>query len=77
MQNLLLAAHAKGLSAAWKTGKITSSPGVKQFLGLDPRDRIIAMVYFSAPQGTEVPGSRDRRVRTTITWLDELALTTA
>jgi nitroreductase len=76
VQNFLLAAHAKGLSAAWKTGKITSSPGVKHFLGLDTSDRIIAMVYLGA-QGTEVPGSRDRRVRTTITWLDELALTTA
>ncbi|MGA2395246.1 MAG: nitroreductase [Candidatus Lustribacter sp.] len=74
VQNLLLAAHAKGLSAAWKTGKITSSLEVKRFLGLEPSDRIIAMVYLGA-EGKEQPGSRDRRVRSTITWLDELALT--
>jgi len=70
VQNLLLAAHAKGLSAAWKTGKITSSPGVKSFLGFDAGDRIIAMVYLGA-EGKEEPGPRDRRVATTITWLDE------
>ena len=72
-QNLLLAAHAKGLSAAWKTGKITSSTPVKQFLGLDSSDRILAVVYLGA-QGTEVPGSRERRVPSTITWFDDVAL---
>lgn len=70
VQNLLLAAHAKGLAAAWKTGKIVSSTEVKRFLGFDPSDRIIAMVYLGA-EGKEEPGSRDRRVATTITWLDE------
>jgi len=70
VQNLLLAAHAKGLSAAWKTGKITSSTGVKSFLGFDPSDRIIAMVYLGA-EGKEEPKPRDRRVATTVTWLDE------
>jgi len=74
VQNLLLAAHAKGLYAAWKTGKIVSSSEVKRFLGLEERDRIIAMVYLGA-QPKEEPGSRNRRVRSTITWLDQTALT--
>src|ERR1700729_1839051 len=42
VQNLLLAAHAKGLSAAWKTGKMVSNPAVKQFLGIEPTERVIA-----------------------------------
>ena len=74
VQNLLLAAHAKGLSAAWKTGKIVYNAEVKRFLGIEQSDRVIAFVYLGA-EGTEVPGPRDRRVRSTITWLDELALT--
>jgi nitroreductase len=73
IQNLLLAAHAKGLSAAWKTGKITSSTPVKRFLNLDPSDKILAFVYLGA-EAKEVPGSRDRRVPNTITWFDEVAL---
>lgn len=70
VQNLLLAAHAKGLSGAWKTGKIVHSLGVKQFLGFDPSDRIIAVVYLGA-EAKEDPGSRERRVASTINWLDE------
>jgi nitroreductase len=73
-QNILLAAHAKGLSAAWKTGKIVSSPGVKRFLGLDPSDRIIAVVYLGAV-AKEEPAVRGRNVASTIKWLDEAVLT--
>lgn len=69
IQNLLLAAHAKGLSAAWKTGKIVSSTEVKRFLGFDPSDRILAMVYLGA-KAKEEPGSRDRRVPASVNWLD-------
>ena len=73
VQNLLLAAHAKGLYAAWKTGKMVHSTEVKRFLGFDPSDRIIAVVYLGA-EGKEEPGSRERRVAGTINWLDESAL---
>jgi nitroreductase len=70
VQNILLAAHAKGLSAAWKTGKIVHSAEVKNFLGFDPSDRIIAIVYLGA-RAKEEPGGRERRSATPITWLDE------
>jgi nitroreductase len=73
-QNLLLAAHAKGLSAAWKTGKMVSNVAVKQFLGLDPSDRVIAVIYLGA-EGQESSTPRDRQVSSTITWLDEAVLT--
>jgi nitroreductase len=73
VQNLLLAAHAKGLSAAWKTGKIVHSPEVKAFLGLDPGDRIVAVVYLGAT-AKEDPVPRNRDVETRITWMDEAAL---
>jgi nitroreductase len=73
VQNLLLAAHAKGLSAAWKTGKIVRSAEVKRFLGLDGGDRIVAVVYLGAV-AREEPAPRDRNVENTIAWFDEAAL---
>jgi nitroreductase len=73
VQNLLLAAHAKGLSAAWKTGKIVHSPEVKAFLGLDPDDKIVAVVYLGA-SATEDVAPRNRDVDTTITWMDGAAV---
>jgi nitroreductase len=73
VQNLLLAAHANGLSAAWKTGKIVYSDPVKAFLGLDPTDRIVAFVYLGAV-AKEEPARRDRSVDGTITWMDETAV---
>ena len=73
VQNLLLAAHAKGLSAAWKTGKIVYNAAVKHFLGLEPSDRIVAVVYLGAV-AREEPAPRPRDVESTIAWLDETAL---
>jgi nitroreductase len=73
VQNLLLAAHAKGLSAAWKTGKIVYSSEVKAFLGLDPSDRVVAFVYLGAVAKEEA-APRDRSVENAITWMDEAAL---
>jgi nitroreductase len=70
VQNLLLAAHAKGLSAAWKTGKIVRNAAVKDFLGLEPADRIVAVVYLGAVAREEAP-VRSRDVDTTIGWFDE------
>ncbi|MGE0228540.1 MAG: nitroreductase [Dehalococcoidia bacterium] len=46
VQNLLLAAHAQGLAAKWSTGKLARSEGVRRFLGLTERDRIVAFVYL-------------------------------
>ena len=73
VQNLLLAAHAHGLSAAWKTGKIVYSSEVKAFLGLEPSDRIVAFVYLGAVS-SEASTPRARFIDSTITWMDEAAL---
>jgi nitroreductase len=72
-QNLLLAAHAKGLSAAWKTGKMVHSAEAKRFLGLDESDRVIAIVYLGAV-GTEEAAVRERGVASAITWVDDAAV---
>ena len=73
VQNLLLAATAKGLSAAWKTGKIVYSTEVKSFLRLDASDRIVAFIYLGAT-ANEQSQPRDRTIDSTITWMDETVL---
>jgi nitroreductase len=45
VENLLIAAHAMGLAAAWRTGKPAYDDGVKQHLGLRATDDIVAFVY--------------------------------
>ena len=49
-QNLLLAAHALGFGAVWKTGPAAYDSHVKQALGLAPGDHIIAFVHVGTPQ---------------------------
>jgi nitroreductase len=70
VQNLLLAAHAKGLAAGWKSGRILYSDAVKQYLGLDLTDRLIAIVYLGATT-SEAPPIKPRNVESVIRWLGE------
>lgn len=48
-QNLLLAAHALGLAAIWRTGDPAFDPNVKAFFGCKPSDHIIGFVYLGYP----------------------------
>lgn len=50
-QNLLLAAHALGLGAIWRTGAAATDPAVKDFLGFAPEQHIIAIIYIGYPDG--------------------------
>lgn len=67
-QNLLLAAHATGLTAKWSTGTMTVSPAAKQFLGLAPDDRIVGYVYLGSAV-EEAPVSRRRPADEVTRWL--------
>lgn len=68
-QNLLLAAHALGLGAKWRTGSPAYRPEVKKFLGLAPDQPLIAFVYLGypafAPPPVDRPSHQDRTV-----WMD-------
>ena len=65
-QNLLLAAHALGLGAKWRTGEWATDPKVKEFLGLEPDQHLIAFVYVGYPAFVEEyparPSFEDRTV---------------
>ena len=52
-QNILLAAHALGLGAIWRTGKPCDFPHVQQlFDGFDATagDQVMAFIYVGWPQ---------------------------
>jgi nitroreductase len=69
VENLLLAAHAEGLGAMWRTGSAVRDPAVKKFLGLSPDHELISFVYIGypdmIPSDAERPSFEDR-----ITWMD-------
>jgi nitroreductase len=56
VQNILLAAHALGIAAIWRTGDMAYNREINEHLGLDRDDRIVAFVYLGraameAPKG--------------------------
>lgn len=48
-QNILLAADALGYGAIWLTGSFAADPLVREQLGLEPDERIVAFVYMGTP----------------------------
>jgi nitroreductase len=66
VENLLLAAHAEGLGAMWRTGPAARDPEVKKFLGFEPDQELLSFVYIGysdmeAPTA-ERPSFEDRTV---------------
>jgi nitroreductase len=49
-QNILLAAHALGLGAQWRTGDWAHDPKVKEFLGLAEDQHIAGFIYVGYPE---------------------------
>lgn len=69
-QNLLLAAHGRGLGAIWRTGSMPDEPEVRDALSLDDVDEIVAFVYLGMP--TALPSSRSRTPADQLTqWRDQ------
>jgi nitroreductase len=57
-QNLLLAAHALGLGAKWRTDIWARDAKVKEFLGFAPDQHIIGFIYVGYPEFESVPAPR-------------------
>ncbi len=57
-QNIMLAAHAMGYGAMWKTGDPAYDPRVKRALGLDEDDAIVAFIYLGTNTGGPRPTAR-------------------
>ena len=58
VQNLLLAAHALGLGAMWRTGAAATDPAIKHFLGLEADQHLIGFVYVGYPRDAILPRER-------------------
>ena len=56
-QNILLAAHALGLGAIWRTGAPAYSDDVARALGLPAQSRIVAFIYLGAPHAPAMPSA--------------------
>jgi len=69
IQNLLLAAHAEGLGAKWRTGSPATDPNVKQFLGFDPDQHLGGFLYIGYPEFDPEPKKRPSFEDRTI-WMD-------
>jgi nitroreductase len=68
VQNLLLAAHARGLATKWSTGAPARSEHVKAFFGLSPRHELIGFIYLGYPAEDRVATPRIGH-REKVTWL--------
>ena len=51
-QNIMLASHALGFGAMWKTGPAAYDPIVKEALGLRRSDHIAGFIYIGTPGAT-------------------------
>ena len=51
VHGLLLAAHAQGIGAIWRTGELAYDACVAAGLGLTADERIVGFLYLGTPQG--------------------------
>ncbi len=73
IQNLLLAAAARGLGAIWRTGSMADEPEARAALGLSADEDIVGFVYVGRPVGN-APRTLTRRptVDQVTEWRDEV-----
>ena len=64
IENLLLAAHALGLGAMWRTGVFAYDPEVKAHFGLARDDDLIGFVYVGRPAIEPAAQLREFETRT-------------
>jgi len=61
VQNMMLAATARGLATKWSTGALAEHPAAKRWLGIGPDDRIVAYLYLGYPPETMRSLTAERR----------------
>lgn len=70
VQNMLLAAHAQGLGAIWRTGKVCYSTEVKELFGLTGQSEMVGFIYVGYPD-MEKEGRRKKGLSEVTKWLDK------
>ncbi|MBK9927889.1 MAG: nitroreductase [Anaerolineales bacterium] len=69
-QNILLAAHALGLGAQWRTGEWARDGKVKEFLGFSADQHIVGFIYVGQPEFQLEPHQRPSFEDRTV-WISE------
>ncbi len=69
VENILLAAHALGLGAKWRTGTQATDPRVKAFLGLQPEQDLVSFIYIGYP-ANPAPTAQRPSFEDRTTWMD-------
>ncbi|MCQ6558394.1 nitroreductase family protein [Paenibacillus mendelii] len=69
VQNMLLASHALGLGAIWRTGEPCYHPFMNEAFELRPQDRVLGLIYLGHPEGTSPAGRRESAASKTV-WID-------
>lgn len=67
---MLLAAHALGLAAYWKTGNACYDPKMKEFLGLKEKDEVLALIYLGYADMEKNPPHK-RNISELTKWIDK------
>jgi nitroreductase len=57
-ENILLAVHALGLGAIWRTGEWARDAKVKEFFGLSEDQHIAGFIYIGYPDAVSAPAAR-------------------
>lgn len=70
VQNMLLAAHALGLAAMWRTGALVFSDEVRAFLGMPDEGKMLGTVYIGCPN-MNPPVRQRRSIDEVTTWMGE------
>jgi nitroreductase len=70
IQNMLLAAHALGLGAIWRTGAPTYHPKMKASFGLREQDEVAGFIYVGYPELPAKEGKRLASFAEKTTWIE-------
>jgi nitroreductase len=69
IQNMLLAAHALGLGAIWRTGQPAYHSKMKELFGLREKDEVLGFIYVGYPD-TSGPSVRRTPFQQKTKWID-------
>jgi nitroreductase len=69
IQNLMLAARARGLASFWRTPAVLPRPEVTRLLDVPDGVRLIGIVHLGRPEGEFPPPSSERAAAAHTRWL--------
>lgn len=66
IQNLMLAAHARGLGTVWRTGNVIRDRRTRSLLGLEEQEELVGLLHLGYPAHRPEPRPRTPALHKTI-----------